>query len=56
MQFLFIERVLVFSVDESNSLDEVFEVRVSAEFSPCVATISFPGWRQLEVPVDDCVA
>ena len=22
----------------------------------CVATISFPGWRQLEVPVDDCVA
>ncbi len=21
----------------------------------CVATISFPGWRQLEVPVDDCV-
>ena len=34
MQFLFIERVLVFSVDESNSLDDVFEVRVASEFSP----------------------
>ena len=27
--------------------------RPTAEW--CVAIISFPGWRQLEVPVDDCV-
>jgi hypothetical protein len=32
---------------------EELKARLAQE--PCVATISFPGWRQLEVPVDDCV-
>lgn len=34
MQFLFFERVLVFSVDESNSSEQVFEVGVPSNFSP----------------------
>ena len=34
MQLLFFERVFVFSVDETNSLEKVFEVGVAAEFSP----------------------
>ena len=34
MPFLFFECVLVLSVDETNSSEKVFEVGVSAEFSP----------------------
>jgi hypothetical protein len=39
---------------------DVFDLRLMlsaklADGRMCVATISFPGWRQLEVPVDDCV-
>ncbi|MDA0282482.1 MAG: hypothetical protein O3B13_21780, partial [Planctomycetota bacterium] len=39
-----------------NSLTGLGAGRSKAIESACVATISFPGWRQLEVPVDDCVA
>ena len=34
MQLLFVEGVFVFFVDESDSLDKVFEVGVASEFSP----------------------
>jgi glycine/D-amino acid oxidase-like deaminating enzyme len=34
LQLLFVACVFVFSVDETDSLDEVFEVRVASEFSP----------------------
>ena len=34
MQVAFFERVLVFSVDEANASENVFQVRVTSEFSP----------------------
>lgn len=34
LQLLFFERVFVFSVDESDSLQQVLEVGVASEFSP----------------------
>ena len=34
MQLLFFERVFVFSVDETNSSEKVFEAGVASEFSP----------------------
>ena len=30
---------------------EVLEPRINLDGYICLATISFPGWRQLEVPV-----